>query len=148
MRSVIQRVSFGKVEVEGKVVGEIQRGLVILLGIGQEDLETGQEPDPEKWALKVSKLRIFPDTAGKMNLSVQDINGGILIISQFTLYADTRGGNRPSFTGAAGPESAKVWYQKFVDAFESLMPGRVATGIFGADMKVSLLNDGPVTILM
>ena len=141
MRSVIQRVAWARVKVEGQIVGEIQKGLLILLGITDHD--TQKEAD--LLTQKISKLRIFGDDKGKMNLSIKDIQGSILVVSQFTLYADTRKGNRPSYIRAARPEQAIPLYEYFVQALEHLNI-HVETGQFGANMNVELLNQGPVTI--
>lgn len=141
MRAVIQRVSHASVTVEGEITGEIGRGLLVLLGIGQED----GEAQVKMLADKIVQLRIFEDEAGKMNRSLLDIQGEMLVVSQFTLYADTRRGRRPSFINAAPPSLAIPLYERFktmVSAYDI----RVASGIFGADMQVELLNDGPVTI--
>ncbi len=142
MRIVIQRVSQGSVRIDGKIAGEIQQGLLLLVGICPED---GQE-DIEYAVRKISQMRIFSDQEDKMNLSVQDVGGQILSISQFTLYADTKKGNRPAFTGAAKPELATALYDQFNQKLAQTVP--VQTGEFGADMKVSLVNDGPVTIVL
>ena len=142
MRIVIQRVSQASVTIDGKIAGEIQQGLLLLVGICPED---GQE-DIEYAVRKISQMRIFSDDADKMNLSVQDVGGQILSISQFTLYADTKKGNRPAFTGAARPDLATALYDQFNQKLARTVP--VQTGEFGADMKVSLVNDGPVTIVL
>ena len=143
MRAVLQRVSNAEVHVEGQCVGSCGKGFLVLLGVGPAD--TTAEAD----ALlnKIVKLRVFTDENDKMNLSVQDIDGEMLVVSQFTLYADCRHGNRPSFTDAAPPEQADRLYRYFVGQAEGLVR-HVGTGRFGADMKVSLLNDGPVTICL
>lgn len=143
MRALIQRVSKAKVVVEGKTVGEVQKGLLILLGISPND----NQEIAKKLALKISKLRIFNDEQGKMNLSVKDIGGAALVISQFTLYANAKKGNRPSYTNAAPPQQADELYLSFSKllANENI---QVENGVFGADMKVELLNDGPVTIFL
>jgi D-aminoacyl-tRNA deacylase len=144
MRSVIQRVSEASVKIDGKVKGSIGKGLLILLGI-----ETADTKEDIEWlSSKISRLRIFSDEQGLMNLSVTDISGGILVISQFTLHSSTRKGNRPSFLNAARPETAIPLYEQFITAMEKETGKTVQTGEFGADMKVSLLNDGPVTIIM
>lgn len=141
MRALLQRVSEASVTVENAVVGEIGRGLLILICAEHGDTDTIST----KLLEKILKLRIFPDETGKMNHSVQDINGALLIVSQFTLAADTSKGTRPSFGRAATPEQARLLYDRFVDlARQSGVP--VQTGIFAADMKVALVNDGPVTI--
>ena len=142
MRIVIQRVSQASVTIDGKIAGAIQQGLLLLVGICPED---GQE-DIEYAVRKISQMRIFSDHADKMNLSVQDVGGQILSISQFTLYADTKKGNRPAFTGAAKPDLATALYDQFNQKLAQTVP--VQTGEFGADMKVSLVNDGPVTIVL
>lgn len=144
MRVVIQRVSAASVVIEGREKSRIGWGLLILLGIEQED---GTE-DIAWLCKKIVALRIFSDEAGLMNLSVQDIAGEILVISQFTLYAGTKKGNRPSFIRAARPETAIPLYEKFVRTLEQESGRPVRTGEFGADMKVSLVNDGPVTIVI
>ena len=144
MRVVIQRVSLGSVEVEGKTVGQVGPGLLLLLGIGQEDDET----DADWLVKKIIQLRIFSDSDDKMNLSVQDIGGEILVISQFTLFADYKKGNRPSYIRSAPPVVAIPLYEKFLGLLRSQFSGNVACGIFGAKMKVSLVNEGPVTICM
>ncbi|MBK8704472.1 MAG: D-tyrosyl-tRNA(Tyr) deacylase [Saprospiraceae bacterium] len=144
MRTVIQRVSEASVAVEGAVVAQIQTGLLILLGI--EDNDT---PDDADWLVKkIAQLRIFSDAQGLMNLSVMDVQGELLVISQFTLHASTKKGNRPSFIKAAKPDKAIPMYESFVQQLDATSHCPVKTGIFGADMKVRLLNDGPVTIIM
>jgi D-aminoacyl-tRNA deacylase len=143
MRAVVQRVSRAKVTVEGKTTGEIGAGLMILLGVGRTDTDTVAASMAEKLA----NLRIFEDSAGKMNLSLLDVKGSALVISQFTLYGDARGQRRPSFISAAPPELAKRLYEEFCEALEKL--GITAdTGIFQAFMSVELVNEGPVTILV
>lgn len=142
MKLVIQRVNKANVEVDGKVIGEIGRGLVVFLGVGEGD--TREMAD--KYVDKLIKLRIFADEDGKTNLSVGDVNGGILVISQFTLYADCRKGNRPSFINAGGPELADELYEYFKERVQEKF-GRVQSGSFGADMQISLVNDGPFTII-
>jgi D-aminoacyl-tRNA deacylase len=141
MISVLQRVSEAHVEIAGEVVGQIGPGLLVLLCAEPEDTEAVGE----KMLAKILKLRIFSDAAGKMNLSVQDIAGGLLIVSQFTLAADTKSGNRPGFTGAAPPALGEALYDAFVKSARAVHPV-VQTGRFGADMQVHLVNDGPVTI--
>lgn len=141
MISVIQRVRSARVEVEGRITGRIEQGLLALVCAERGDSE--QEAD--RLLAKLLKLRIFQDEAGKMNRSVQDVGGGLLVVSQFTLAADTRGGNRPSFTGAAVPEEGRRLYEYFVDRARQMHP-LVQTGEFAADMQVHLVNDGPVTI--
>ena len=142
MKIVMQRVSQASVTIDGKIAGAIQQGLLLLVGICPED---GPE-DIEYAVRKISQMRIFSDDADKMNLSVQDVGGQILSISQFTLYADTKKGNRPAFTGAAKPDFATQLYDQFNQQLAQIVP--VQTGEFGADMKVSLVNDGPVTIVL
>ena len=143
MKLVIQRVKHAKVEVENEIVGKIEQGFLVLLGVGPEDTEE----TADYLVQKLIKLRVFEDENGKMNLSLKDINGELLIVSQFTLYADCKKGNRPSFTNAAPPEKAKQLYEYFVLQAKNLGL-KVETGSFGAHMKVELLNDGPVTILL
>lgn len=143
MRAVIQRVSEASVTVEGKITGQIGAGMLVLLGVEMEDTES----DLQFMLKKIVALRIFADADGKMNLALGDVGGQMLVVSQFTLLADTRKGNRPSFVKAAPPEQAQQMYEQFV----SLVRHRqihVETGIFAADMKVALVNDGPVTILL
>lgn len=144
MRVVLQRVSSASVTVEDKIVAEIQKGLVVLVGI--EDADTQEDID---WLVtKIIQLRIFGDENGVMNLSVEEVKGDVLVVSQFTLHAATKKGNRPSYIKAARPEVAIPLYEKFVIILENKLGKKVPTGIFGADMKVALLNDGPVTIIM
>lgn len=144
MRVVIQRVSEAAVKIDGTIVGEISKGLVVLLGIAQEDTEQ----DALYLIQKLINLRIFSDADGKMNLSVQDCGGELLVVSQFTLYADTKKGNRPSYIRAARPEHAIPLYEFFLQELQKQFQGPIQTGKFGADMKVSLINDGPVTIII
>ena len=144
MRAVIQRVSQASVELEGRLIAEIASGLLILLGIESEDTQE----DLEWLAGKIAKLRIFSDADDLMNLSVRDIEGDVIVVSQFTLHAATKKGNRPSFIKAAKPEIAIPMYEKFVFQLEKELGRKVQTGEFGADMKVRLLNDGPVTIFI
>lgn len=141
MRALVQRVSYAKVEVSGDTVGEIGPGLLVFLGVTETDSET----EARYLAQKISKLRIFNDDAGKMNLSVRDSGGAALAVSQFTLYADAKKGNRPSYVHAAPPDHADPLFERF-KALLAETGVEVASGIFAADMKVSLLNDGPVTI--
>jgi D-aminoacyl-tRNA deacylase len=141
MRTVIQRVTKGRVSIEGKIVGEINAGLVILLGVGAGD----EEADVEILANKIANLRIFADAEGKFNLSALDVNAEMLVISQFTLFADARKGRRPSFTDAARPETAIPLYEKVVEKLRA-MGFKVETGEFQADMLVEIHNSGPVTI--
>ena len=144
MKCVIQRVLSSSVSVDGNIVGEIQKGFLILLGVAEGDTEA----DAEKLAKKISLMRVFEDSEGKMNLSVKDIDGEILVISQFTLCADCKKGNRPSFVGAMRPEGATRLYELFMALLKDNGVKKVDHGIFGADMKVSLVNDGPVTIIL
>ncbi|MFZ9657765.1 MAG: D-aminoacyl-tRNA deacylase [Crocinitomicaceae bacterium] len=144
MRVVIQRVSEAAVKIDGNIVGEISKGLLVLLGIVQEDTEQ----DALYLIQKLINLRIFSDADGKMNLSVQDCGGELLVVSQFTLYADTKKGNRPSYIRAARPEQAIPLYEFFLQELQKQFQGPIQTGQFGADMKVSLINDGPVTIII
>lgn len=143
MKIVIQRTKEASVTIEGAIVGEISHGLVLLVGIEEQD----QQEDVDYLVRKISKMRIFEDTEGKMNLSIEDVGGEILSISQFTLYAETKKGNRPSFIKAAKPETAIPLYEAFNTGLRETGL-TVQTGGFGADMKVSLLNDGPVTIII
>lgn len=144
MKVVIQRVSEASVTVEGQKTADIQKGLLVLIGI--EDADTQEDID---WLVgKIIKMRIFGDENDVMNCSVQDIDGDIIVVSQFTLHASTKKGNRPSYIKASKPEFAIPMYENFVKALEKEFQKKVQTGIFGADMKVSLLNDGPVTIAM
>ena len=142
MRAVIQRTTGASVTVESKIVGEIERGLVVFLGIEEGDTEA----DLIYICDKIVGIRVFDDEHEIPNLSVQDINGSVLLISQFTLFGDARKGNRPSFIAAARPETAIPVYEKLIDAFRTQL--HTETGIFGADMQVELVNDGPVTILL
>lgn len=144
MRALLQRVRHSRVEIDGQVRGEIGPGLLILLGITHDD-----GPADIDWLVrKITQLRIFNDTEGKMNLSVSDTGGGLLVVSQFTLYANSRKGNRPSYTDSAPPPIAIPLYEAFLAALRTAFPGPVATGEFGAMMEVHLLNDGPVTIML
>lgn len=144
MRTVIQRVSQASVTIDGVEKSSIRAGLLILLGIEHEDTE-----EDILWLCKkIAALRIFSDEAGLMNLSIQDIGGEMIVVSQFTLFASTKKGNRPSFIRSARPETAIPLYEKFVSSLRQESSCPVKTGEFGADMKVSLLNDGPVTILI
>lgn len=144
MKAVLQRVSEASVTIEGNKVADIKAGLLVLVGI--EDADT--QEDIEWLAAKIVKLRIFSDADGLMNLSVQDINGDIIVVSQFTLHTATKKGNRPSYIKAAKPDVAIPVYESFVKQMEKELGKKVQTGEFGADMKVSLLNDGPVTIII
>ena len=144
MRAVIQRVRWARVKVNGKITGIIDEGLLVFLGI--EDADTEEEI---KWlSNKMVNLRIFNDEDGVMNRSVIDINGNILLVSQFTLHASTKKGNRPSYAKASKPELAIPMYEKMIVQLQNDLSKKIQTGIFGADMKVELLNDGPVTIVM
>jgi len=144
MRAVIQRVSEASVVVNNMATGSIERGFVILLGI--EDADTPQ--DVEWLAQKIVNLRVFSDEQGLMNKALADVDGRILLISQFTLFAQTKKGNRPSFIRAAKPDKAIPLYELMIKTLESLTHKNISTGIFGADMKVQLINDGPVTIVI
>lgn len=144
MKAVIQRVTFANVKVDGETVGEIEKGFMILLGVVEGD--TTKEAD---WlAKKTAAMRIFEDENGKMNLSLLDTDGECLVISQFTLCADCKKGNRPSFISSARPDEANELYEYFIEKLKDNGVKKVEKGIFGADMKVSLLNDGPVTIIL
>jgi len=144
MRAVVQRVSRAQVTVEGRVTGAIDRGLLVLLGAG-----AGDGPADLQYIVdKVANLRIFPDEAGKMNRSVRDVEGGVLVVSQFTLYGDARQGRRPAFTGALEPVAARRLYEQALTDLAAAGVSRVAAGEFGADMRVELANEGPVTILL
>ncbi len=142
MIALIQRVSQASVNIDGETAGAIEAGLLILLGVHVEDTDA----EAEWLAAKVSRVRVFGDEEGKMNRSLIDTNGDALVVSQFTLYGDARKGNRPSYVNAAPPEVAEILYQRFVAKLESLLGKPVATGVFGAMMEVSLVNDGPVTL--
>lgn len=144
MRAVIQRVSKASVTIEGNKVAEIASGLVVLLGV--TDSDTSQ--DIQWLSNKLTNLRVFNDADGVMNTSLKDSNGSAIVVSQFTLYAQTKKGNRPSYIKAAKPEIAKPLYEQFVRQFENDLGQPVQTGEFGADMKVALLNDGPATIII
>ena len=143
MRAVLQRVTSGKVTIEGKVNGEIGNGFVVLLGVGANDTEA----EVELLANKIANLRVFADGEGKFNLSALDVQAEMLVVSQFTLFADCRKGRRPSFTDAARPELAVPLYEKFIERLRA-MGFRVETGVFQADMLVEIQNSGPVTILL
>ena len=143
MRMVIQRVSSASVDVEGKTVGKIGKGYAVFLGVGEGD----KREYADKMIEKMIKLRIFPDEQGKINLSLKDVGGELLLISQFTLYADYKKGNRPSFIHSAEPEEAKKLYEYAIERCRA-MEVKVEHGIFGADMKVSLVNDGPFTMVL
>lgn len=144
MRIVLQRVARASVTVDGSVVGRIDGGLLLLVGFTRED-----RADALEWmANKVLGLRVFNDAQGRMNLSLRDVSGDVLVVSQFTLYGDTRKGRRPSFIRAAGPDVAVPLYEDFVALLQEKAPGRVETGVFGAMMDVELVNDGPVTLVL
>lgn len=144
MRVVLQRVSRGEVRIDGEAVGSIGKGHVLLVGFAEDD-----GPEQVEWmADKVVGLRVFADDEGKMNLSLEDVGGELLVVSQFTLYGDTRKGRRPSFVHAAAPEVAIPLYESFVEALRARGVARVETGEFGAMMEVDLVNDGPVTLLL
>lgn len=145
MRALIQRVSAGNVSIEGSIYASIGKGYVILLGIRKGDTMA----DADFLASKCAGLRVMEDEGGKMNLSLEDVQGSVIVVSQFTLYGDAQHGNRPSFIDAAAPPEAEPLYERFVDRMRSLLGAeRVATGVFGAMMEVKILNDGPVTILI
>lgn len=144
MRAVIQRVSEAGVTIDGQLTGAIREGLLVLLGIEDAD----EEQDLVWLSSKIVQMRIFGDDAGLMNRSVADVGGNILLISQFTLHAATRKGNRPSFIKAARPEKAIPLYEKMIARLETDLGKKIETGVFGADMKVNLVNDGPVTIII
>lgn len=143
MKFVIQRVTHAKVEVEQKTIGSIQNGYLVLIGIAEDD----NEEIADKLVKKLLGLRIFADENGKTNLSLKDVNGSLLLVSQFTLYADCRKGNRPSFVNAGNPEKANKLYEYIIEKCRDEVPD-VQTGSFGADMKITLLNDGPFTIIL
>ena len=142
MKIIVQRVKQAQVSIEGQVYSQIKQGLLLLVGVGPED----QAEDLDYAVKKLVNMRIFSDAEGKMNLSVKDIKGEILSISQFTLFADTKKGNRPAYTGAAKPDMAEAFYQDLNRKLAKEIP--VETGVFGADMQVELINDGPVTIIL
>jgi len=143
MRLVIQRVSKAAVYVDENEVGRIKKGLLVFIGVGKYDNDTDLT-----WLInKLVNMRIFPDQTGKMNNSIADVNGSILLVSQFTLYASTKKGNRPSFVNSADPDNAKFLYNKFIAALKELSI-YVETGVFGANMQIELLNDGPVTVCL
>jgi D-tyrosyl-tRNA(Tyr) deacylase len=144
VRVVLQRVSRAEVRIEERVAGRIARGYLLLVGFGKDDDETALA-----WmADKIVALRLFPDDEGRMNRGLEDVEGGMLVVSQFTLYGDTRKGRRPSFIDAAPPETAIPLYERFVDLLRERAPGPVETGEFGAMMDVDLVNDGPVTLIL
>ncbi|HNE49816.1 MAG TPA: D-aminoacyl-tRNA deacylase [Chitinophagales bacterium] len=144
MRAIIQRVARATVKIDDKINGKIGIGLLVLLGIENEDSSSDID-----WLIKkIIQLRIFSDAEGKMNLSVQDVGGDILLVSQFTLFASTKKGNRPSFIQAAKPDVAIPLYEKMIIELEKHLGKKIATGVFGADMQVELINDGPVTLFL
>ena len=144
MRIVVQRVSEASVRIDEKIVGSISQGLMVLVGIETTDVQS----DADYLVQKLLNLRIFSDEEGKMNLSIQDVSGELLVVSQFTLHASTKKGNRPSYIRAARPEQAIPLYSYFIEQAQKELQSKIQTGEFGADMKVSLLNDGPVTIII
>lgn len=144
MRIVVQRVSEASVRIDGKIVGSISHGLMVLVGIETNDVQS----DVDYLVQKFANLRIFNDEEGKMNLSLQDVGGELLVVSQFTLHASTKKGNRPSYIRAARPEHAIPLYTYFIEQAQKELKSKIQTGEFGADMKVSLVNDGPVTIIL
>lgn len=144
MKALIQRITSGKVTIDGKIVGQIGKGYVVLLGVKEVD----SEKEVEILAEKTVNLRVMNDVQGKMNLSIKDVDGNILVISQFTLYADIKKGRRPSFVHAAKPELANRLYQSYVDHLRKLGIKNVQTGEFGAYMEVEIVNDGPVTVML
>lgn len=144
MRIILQRVAKASVTIDGKITASIDRGLLVFVGIEHTDTR-----EDVLWLVrKIVQMRIFNDADNKMNLSITEIGGDMLIVSQFTLHASTKKGNRPSFIRAAPPHIAKLWYELFLQSVEGEMEGHVQSGEFGADMQVSLINDGPVTIFM
>ncbi|MFN6380511.1 MAG: D-aminoacyl-tRNA deacylase [Flavobacteriales bacterium] len=144
MRAVIQRVGFAQLHIDGKLHSNIEKGMIILLGIETEDGIS----DVEYLVNKISQMRIFNDENGKMNLALKEIGGECMIVSQFTLFADTKKGNRPSYIRAARPEQAIPLYETFINKMNQALQITCATGVFGADMKITLMNDGPVTIII
>jgi len=144
MRAVIQRCKKSELFIENKLYSSIGKGLLVLLGVGNED----SMADSEWLAGKISRMRIFSDDEGKMNLSVQDIAGQIMVVSQFTLFASTKKGNRPSYIDSAAPEKAIPLYEDFISRLKQESGLKVETGVFGADMSIDLINDGPVTIII
>ena len=144
MRAVIQRVTYASVKVNGLITGSIEKGLLVLVGIEDADAED----DIEWLSTKIVNLRIFDDDGGVMNVSVKDLGGSILLISQFTLHASTKKGNRPSYLKASKPQFAIPMYEQLITVLQNELGKKIETGIFGADMKVDLLNDGPVTIVI
>ena len=143
MRLVLQRVGEASVTVDNQIIGQIEKGLMVLVGITDSDTDETLSYMAEK----TTNLRIFKDEEGKMNRSLSDVGGELLLVSQFTLYADCKKGRRPSFVNAGSPDFANQMYEKLIEIFKAKLPGKIQTGEFGADMKVSLVNDGPVTIV-
>lgn len=144
MRTIIQRVKHASVTVEGEIIGKINAGLLVLVGF-----ENDEPQEDFDWMIKkITQLRVFNDENGVMNKSVKEVNGDLLIVSQFTLHANCKKGNRPSYIRAAKPDISIPYYEKFIKEIEAILGKKVATGKFGADMKVELLNDGPVTIML
>ena len=144
MRAVVQRVKRAQVSVEGSITGKIEKGILVLLGVGEDD----EIEDLEYMAKKIINLRIFEDNEDKMNLSVLDVGGNVLVISQFTLYGDCRKGNRPSYSKAARPDIAKEYYDRFIDYIKDNYKIKVESGVFQASMEVDFINDGPVTLML
>ena len=144
MRAVVQRVSRASVTIDNQVVSSIDKGLLVLLGVGNEDTQE----DIDWLTKKIAQMRIFPDDNGNMNKSIIDIDARAIVVSQFTLFASTKKGNRPSFLNSAKPELANQLYEDFLKSFEAKLGKKIGAGVFGADMKVDLLNDGPVTIII
>ncbi len=144
MRAVVQRVKRAEVRVEGNITGKIEKGILVLLGVGEDD----EKKDLEYMADKIMNLRIFEDDNDKMNLSVLDMGGSVLVVSQFTLYGDCRKGNRPSYSTAARPEKAKAYYDSFIEYISNKYGIKVESGIFQASMEVDFINDGPVTLML
>jgi len=144
MRAVVQRVSRASVTIDNQVVSSIDKGLLVLLGVGNEDTQE----DIDWLTKKIAQMRIFPDDNGNMNKSIIDIDARAIVVSQFTLFASTKKGNRPSFLNSAKPELASQLYEDFLKSFEAKLGKKIGAGVFGADMKVDLLNDGPVTIII
>jgi D-aminoacyl-tRNA deacylase len=147
MRVVLQRVSRAEVRIGGRVAGSITRGFLLLVGFNAEDV-VDAEAKLQWMAEKIISLRLFPDADDKMNLGLEDVGGGLLVVSQFTLYGDTRKGRRPSFIDAARPEIAIPLYERFIELLRERAPGVVETGEFGAMMDVDIINDGPVTLIL
>ncbi len=144
MKVIFQRVAHASVTADGVRTGSIEKGMLLLVGVGPQDSET----DAALLAKKVVGLRVFEDENGRMNRSVEDIGGAVLAVSNFTLYGDCRRGRRPDFTGAGAPDKAKALYEVFLSELEALLPDRVQSGVFGADMTIDMLADGPVTLLL